>query len=450
MLVLHNTLSGKKEPFEPLIPGQISLYVCGVTVYDYSHIGHARVYVNFDCMRRFFEHEGYKVRFVQNFTDIDDKIILRANQLGVSYLELTEKFIEAYLEDMGKLFVKPATLYPKATDHIAFMQTIIADLVEKKAAYEAAGDVLFKVESFPSYGKLSKKVLDDLQAGIRVETSDKKQNPLDFVLWKASKPGEPSWDSPWGPGRPGWHIECSAMAIQHLGPMIDIHGGGEDLVFPHHENEICQSESFTGKPFARYWLHNGFVTIKNEKMSKSKNNFFTIREVLNDFDGEVIRFFLLKVHYRSPLNFSREGLQEAKKALQKLRHTLAMGFREKVAGEAINDFKEIEIRFIEAIEDDFNFTQAIGILFDLNKLIHKTQSGVSILVKLAQILGLLNPESPPEQAVLPEAILCVIEQRNEAKKAKNFALADQLRKQLLDEHHILLEDSPSGTKWKRQ
>lgn len=447
MLVLHNSLSGKKEPFTPLKPGEVSFYVCGVTVYDYSHIGHARVYVNFDCMRRFLEDRGFTVKFIQNFTDIDDKIIARSQESGTPYLALTQTFIEAYLEDMGKLFVKPATAYPKATEHIAFMQEMIATLMAQGAAYEVDGDVIFRVSSFPSYGKLSKKVLEDLQSGIRVERSDKKENPLDFVLWKAAKPGEPSWDSPWGLGRPGWHIECSAMAIQHLGPTIDIHGGGEDLVFPHHENEICQSESFTHQPFANYWLHNGFVTIKNEKMSKSKGNFFTIRDILKEFDGEVIRFFLLKVHYRSPLHFSFEGLQEAKQALQKLRHTMATMPLTQPQAE-VDAFALIEKRFYEAIEDDFNFTQAIGILFDLNRLIHKTGSGTAVLLKLGQLLGLLNPEPSSEEPVFSEVVWALVAQRQEAKKNKNYALADQLRAELADVHQVILEDTAAGPKLK--
>ncbi len=320
-IYLYNTLSGKKEVFVPSNPPEVTFYTCGVTSYDYCHVGHARVYVVFDCIRRHLAYRGYSVRFVQNFTDIDDKIIKRSNELGEDWRSLTDRFIAACLEDLVALNVLPAESYPRATAYIDQMQALISVLIDKKAAYVAGGDVYFSVAAFPDYGKLSKKVLEDLVAGSRVGVSDIKKDPLDFVLWKSAKPGEPSWESPWGAGRPGWHIECSAMVLSSFGETIDIHAGGQDLIFPHHENEICQSECATGKSFSRYWLHNGFVTIRDEKMAKSAGNFFTIRDLLAKYSGEVVRFFLLKTHYRSPLGFSLEGLDESAQALSRLQHT---------------------------------------------------------------------------------------------------------------------------------
>lgn len=442
-IFLFNSLTRSKERFVPIVPGKISMYVCGVTVYDFSHLGHARAYVAFDCIRRYLEHVGYQVTFIQNFTDIDDKIIKRSQENGETCDALTTRFIEAYFADMKALNVMSATHYPKATAYVAHMIRLIQGLIEKGAAYVTeSGDVCFSVDSFPSYGKLSKKVLDDLEAGNRVDVNQTKHNPLDFVLWKPAKPGEPVWDSPWGPGRPGWHIECSAMAIEQLGPSIDIHAGGEDLIFPHHENEIAQSECFTGQPFANYWLHNGFVTIKNEKMSKSLKNFFTIRDILKDWEGEVVRFFLLKMHYRSSLQFSNEGLEEAKQALSRLRTTLKSGVSFEVSDAYQAQFSELSERFHLAMADDFNFAEAVGVLFEINRLVNISKSGISVLKELGQLLGLFY--SGLEKDVVTSDVQALINARTEAKKAKDFALADAIRKQLLDEFQIELKDTAQG------
>lgn len=442
-IFLFNSLTRSKERFVPIVPGKISMYVCGVTVYDFSHLGHARAYVAFDCIRRYLEHVGYQVTFIQNFTDIDDKIIKRSQENGETCDALTTRFIEAYFADMKALNVMSATHYPKATAYVAHMIRLIQGLIEKGAAYVTeSGDVCFSVDSFPSYGKLSKKVLDDLEAGNRVDVNQTKHNPLDFVLWKPAKPGEPVWDSPWGPGRPGWHIECSAMAIEQLGPSIDIHAGGEDLIFPHHENEIAQSECFTGQPFANYWLHNGFVTIKNEKMSKSLKNFFTIRDILKDWEGEVVRFFLLKMHYRSSLQFSNEGLEEAKQALTRLRTTLKSGVSFEVSDAYQAQFSELSERFHLAMADDFNFAEAVGVLFEINRLVNISKSGISVLKELGQLLGLFY--SGLEKDVVTSDVQALINARTEAKKAKDFALADAIRKQLLDEFQIELKDTAQG------
>src|SRR2546428_1190247 len=321
MLKVFNTLTGRKDPYEPLAPGQVRMYVCGVTVYDYSHLGHARSALVFDVIRRYLEYRSFDVTFVKNFTDVDDKIINRANQLGIPWQEVTTKYIDAYYHDMERLGVRTATVEPKATEHMEEIIRLIRTLLEKGVAYRVNGDVYFEVQKYPAYGRLSKRKLDELQAGARVEVDERKRNPVDFALWKAAKPGEPAWPSPWGPGRPGWHIECSAMAMELLGDTFDIHGGGQDLIFPHHENEIAQSCSATGKEFARYWIHNGFVTVDSEKMSKSLGNFFTVREIFEKFPApekvtaEVVWYFLLTNHHRSPIDFSDQGLREAKYAL---------------------------------------------------------------------------------------------------------------------------------------
>jgi len=447
-IALYNTLTRKKETFVPRVVGQVSFYVCGVTVYDFSHLGHARAYVAFDCMRRYLQHCGYTVRFVQNFTDIDDKIIARAKENNESCDDLTLRFIDAYFQDMTALNVLPASLYPKATLYVDKMIHLIEGLIQKGAAYVSdSGDVCFSVEQFPDYGKLSKKILDELEVGTRVEVDSSKKSPMDFVLWKKAKPGEPVWDSPWGPGRPGWHIECSAMAIEELGESIDIHAGGEDLIFPHHENEIAQSECFTGKQFAKYWLHNGFVTIRNEKMSKSLKNFFTIRDVLKDWEGEVIRFFLLKVHYRSPVQFSYEGLEEAKQALTRLRNTLLTVPVTAPSAEYKSEFDALVAKFYEAMSDDFNYAEALGFLFEISKLIHVSQSGGAVLKELGQLLGLFY--SGLEEASLSDEAQQLIDQRSDAKKAKDFGKADALRNELLTRFGIELKDTPQGVQWRR-
>jgi cysteinyl-tRNA synthetase len=449
-LKVYNSLSRNKELFEPLEPGKVKFYTCGVTVYDYCHIGHARAYTVFDVIRRYLEFRGFDVTYVQNFTDIDDKIIARANERGMDIYELTQQFIDAYFVDMEALYIRKADCYPKATEYIPIMQIMIKKLIDDGRAYALDGDVYYSVETFEGYGKLSGKILEDLVAGKRVDVSDKKKSPLDFVLWKASKPGEPKWASPWGEGRPGWHIECSAMTYDQLGVTIDIHAGGEDLIFPHHENEIAQSEGFSGKPFVKYWLHNGFVNIKEEKMSKSKNNFYTIRDVLKDYDGEVIRFFLMKVHYRSPLNFSFEGLDEAKQALERLYTPLReyYGKEEPLNSEAQMSLKAFEKRFFEAMDDDFNFTEAIGILFEICRLVNKTGNGAEVLFKLGQIIGLFNQPLQLE-ASFSDEILDLVEQRKEAKAQKDYQRSDQIRDVLLHKHKIEIQDTPEGVKIKQ-
>ena len=451
---VFNTLSGQKEPFIPLREGQVSFYVCGVTVYDYCHIGHARAYVVFDTIRRYLTARNYQVRYVQNFTDIDDKIIQRAALKDRSVTELTETMIQAYFDDMDQLNIQRADSYPRATGHMAEIFEIIQSLLDKNAAYiTPSGDVCYSVEAFPPYGKLSKKILEDLVAGARVDVSDQKRNPADFVLWKPSKPGEPAWESPWGAGRPGWHIECSAMAIHELGPTIDIHGGGEDLIFPHHENEIAQSEAHTGQPFAKYWVHNGFVTINDEKMSKSKKNTYSIREILGEYAGEVLRFYLLRSHYRTPFNFSKDGLDESFSSLTRLHKTLAtFPVHADPAVDITSDahLSGFNARFLDAMNDDFNFAGAVGILFELNKFIHREKRGSALLGKLGAILGLffsdLSSSSPVDE--ISDEITQLIDERNKARTEKDFKRSDEIRAQLLG-MGIQLEDSKEGTRWSR-
>lgn len=451
---VFNTLSGQKEPFIPLREGQVSFYVCGVTVYDYCHIGHARAYVVFDTIRRYLTARNYQVRYVQNFTDIDDKIIQRAALKDRSVTELTETMIQAYFDDMDQLNIQRADSYPRATGHMAEIFEIIQSLLDKNAAYiTPSGDVCYSVEAFPPYGKLSKKILEDLVAGARVDVSDQKRNPADFVLWKPSKPGEPAWESPWGAGRPGWHIECSAMAIHELGPTIDIHGGGEDLIFPHHENEIAQSEAHTGQPFAKYWVHNGFVTINDEKMSKSKKNTYSIREILGEYAGEVLRFYLLRSHYRTPFNFSKDGLDESLSSLTRLHKTLAtFPVHADPAVDITSDahLSGFNARFLDAMNDDFNFAGAVGILFELNKFIHREKRGSALLGKLGAILGLffsdLSSSSPVDE--ISDEITQLIDERNKARTEKDFKRSDEIRAQLLG-MGIQLEDSKEGTRWSR-
>jgi cysteinyl-tRNA synthetase len=441
---LYNTLERKKVPFIPKNPRSVSMYVCGVTVYDFCHIGHARAYTVFDTIRRFLEYEKYDVKYVQNFTDIDDKIIKRANEQNISAKELTETYINAYFEDMGNLNIQPATAYPKATHYVGEMIKIVRGLIEKDIAYETNGDVCFSIDKCSDYGKLSKKVLEDLEAGSRVDVNTSKKNPFDFVLWKKAKENEPSWKSPWGEGRPGWHLECSAMVLKEFGDTIDIHGGGEDLVFPHHENEIAQSECYTGNPFAKYWIHNGFVTIDKEKMSKSLGNFFTLREVLKQFSGEVIRFFLLKVHYRSTINFSFDGLEEAKVAYSRLKNTLDSVKNNDVHDEYVSEFQACENKFLSAMRDDFNTSEAIGHLFDLNKLINTHQCGSKKLRELGQLIGLFIQEDKQE---LPQGVLDLIEERKNARKNKDFQKSDDIRQKIEDDFNIIIRDTREGLQW---
>jgi cysteinyl-tRNA synthetase len=472
MLKIYNSIAREKQTFIPIVAGKVSMYVCGMTVYDYCHLGHARVMVVFDMVNRWLRASGFDVTYVRNITDIDDKIISRANERGISIHELTGEFIQAMDEDSEKLGVMRPDIEPRATAHIADMVSMIEQLIAKGHAYAADnGDVFYSVNSFEGYGKLSGKSLEDLRAGERVEVDTFKRDPMDFVLWKAAKPNEPSYDSPWGKGRPGWHIECSAMGAHHLGKHFDIHGGGQDLQFPHHENEIAQSEGAHDCTFVNYWMHNGFVRVDDEKMSKSLGNFFTIREVLKKYKAEVVRFFILRAQYRSPLNYSDKHLDDANQALTRLYTAL----KNVPPVESKIDWETpYAKRFKEAMDDDFNTPEAMAVLFDLVKEVNLTKSvGAAAQLKaLANVLGLL--ESDPveflqtgaselevasqiigssyagaEILFSPAHIDQLITQRTEAKITKNFAEADRIRKELSD-HGIILEDGSQGTTWRRQ
>lgn len=449
-ITLFNTLSKKKEDFSTHTPGKVTFYTCGVTVYDLCHVGHARAYVVFDSIRRTLEYFGYDVTYIQNFTDIDDKIIKRAAEKGVSFDQLTAQYIDSYFEDMDRLHIQRATSYPRATDYIGSIIKVISGLIENGHAYEQNGDVYFEVSTFADYGQLSKKVLDELDAGNRVDVNEQKKSPFDFVLWKTAKPGEPSWDSPWGAGRPGWHIECSAMAMDTLGNSIDIHAGGEDLIFPHHENEIAQSECYSGcKPFAKYWLHNGFVTINDAKMSKSADNFFTLRDILNRYDGDVIRFYLLRVHYRTHLNFSFEGLDESKAALEKIKDCIRRQYDEAVFSKSSKVSAPFFTRFDHAVSNDFNFAEAIGVIFELSREVNRVGEGAADILTLCRRLGILLDFDPSATVSLDDVIQSLVDERQVARASKNFARADEIRDQLLHDHQIVLEDTPDGVRWKR-
>ena len=455
MLKIYNSLTRTKQEFKPITPGKIGMYVCGVTVYDLCHIGHARTFVNFDVIVRYLRYAGYEVKYVRNITDIDDKIIKRANERGISAHDLAEQFIVEMHKDFDALNIKRPDIEPKATDNITEIVNFVQKLIDNQHAYVAeSGDVLFDINSFKEYGKLSGQKLDELQAGARIEVEKTKHNPLDFVLWKMSKPGEPSWESPWGAGRPGWHIECSAMNNKYLGKEFDIHGGGSDLIFPHHENEIAQSCCANKTPYVHYWMHSGMVMINEEKMSKSLNNFFTIRDVLETYDAETIRFFLLSGQYRSPLNYSQENLDKARAALNRLYTTL----RDTQAVEPDSTEDEYTAKFKEYMDDDFNTPGAISVLFDLAKQINResgetAQKLAGRLKQLASVLGIL--EQDPNKFLTTgakdddvEQIEALIKQRNEARKQKNWALADEARDKL-KQMHIELEDGPQGTVWHR-
>ena len=456
MLKIYNTLAREKQVFKPIVAGKVSMYVCGMTVYDFCHLGHARVMVVFDMVSRWLRASGYDVTYVRNITDIDDKIIKRANENNETIAQLTQRFIDAMDEDSARLGVLRPDIEPKATAFVAGMLDMISTLIDKGFAYPAAnGDVFYAVNNFEGYGKLSGKSLEDLRAGERVEVDTFKKDPMDFVLWKAAKPSEPSWDSPWGKGRPGWHIECSAMSSHYLGQHFDIHGGGQDLQFPHHENEIAQSEaahSHDGKPcqMVNYWMHNGFVRVDDEKMSKSLGNFFTIRTVLEKYDAEVVRFFILRAHYRSPLNYSDQHLDDAKLALTRL-YTALRGHEDNRS--AIHWQHPQAARFRDAMNDDFNTAEAMAVLFDLANEVNKTKSqeAVGLLKNLAGVLGLLqrNPDEFLQGDASGEMdIDGLIQARLTAKKNKNFAEADAIRKQLA-EAGVVLEDTPQGTTWRR-
>ncbi len=489
MIKIYNTLTGKKEEFISIHPGKVTMYACGVTVYDFSHLGHARSAVAFDLIQRYFRRKGFDVKYVRNFTDVDDKIINRAKEESISAAEVAHKYIEAYQEDMRRLGVARADVEPKATEHIAEMLQIITGLLERGHAYVIDGDVYFSVSSFRDYGKLSKRNLDDLKAGARVEVDERKKDPLDFALWKASKPGEPAWESPWGLGRPGWHIECSAMGFKHLGQTFDIHAGGKDLIFPHHENEIAQSEAFSGKKFVNYWIHNGFVNINQEKMSKSLGNFFTIRDILDQYDAEVVRLFLLSTHYRSPIDFSDANLKDARAGLDRF-YTMKEGIIKFLAGKKAPIIKPEEViessdrplyektvnlsrAFEEAMDDDFNTAFAIGLVFDLVREINKFLSIVdkkndaAAFIILAQAFAsfedvsrtlgifLRDPEEWFKESRLTDGTVTLsverieelIHLRNEARARKDWAEADRVRK-ILDDGGVALYDRPDGTVWK--
>lgn len=466
MLKIYNTLAREKQTFTPIVAGKASMYVCGMTVYDYCHLGHARVMVVFDMVSRWLRASGLEVTYIRNITDIDDKIIKRANENNESITQLTQRFIDAMDEDSAKLGVLRPDVEPRATSFVGGMLNMIAVLIEKGFAYAAAnGDVYYSVNSFEGYGKLSGKSLEDLRAGERVEVDTFKKDPMDFVLWKAAKPDEPSWESPWGKGRPGWHIECSAMSAHYFGAHFDIHGGGQDLQFPHHENEIAQSEAFNGEALhskaehshdgkscqmVNYWMHNGFVRVDDEKMSKSLGNFFTIRTVLEKYDAEVVRFFILRAHYRSPLNYSDQHLDDAKVALTRL-YTALRGHD---VGEPIIDWQHPQAaRFKDAMNDDFNTPEALAVLFDLANEVNKTKLAETarLLKSLSRVLGLLQRNSDDFlQGEASEAldVDALIQARLTAKQSKNFAEADAIRKQLA-EAGIVLEDTPQGTTWRR-
>ena len=457
MLKIYNSIAREKQQFTPIVAGKVSMYVCGMTVYDYCHLGHARVMVVFDMVNRWLRQSGYAVTYVRNITDIDDKIIARAHENGETITALTNRFITAMDEDSARLGVMRPDIEPRATDYIAEMINMITALINKQHAYAADnGDVYYSVSSFASYGKLSGKSLEDLRAGERVDIDQHKRDPMDFVLWKSAKPNEPSWDSPWGPGRPGWHIECSAMGEKHLGEHFDIHGGGQDLQFPHHENEIAQSEGAHGCTFVNYWMHNGFIRVDDEKMSKSLGNFFTIRQVLEQYDAEVVRFFILRAQYRSPLNYSDHHLNDAKQALTRL-YTALRGVEAEVAE---LDWQQAHAaRFQQAMNDDFNTPEACAVLFELATEVNRSGSAqlAGLLKTLAGMLGLLQRDAEEflqgkddggNDGLSAEDIRNLIDQRLAAKQAKNYAEADRLRA-LLTAQDIILEDTPAGTTWRR-
>jgi cysteinyl-tRNA synthetase len=472
-LRIYNTLTRQKELFTPLVPGEVGMYVCGVTPYDVSHIGHARSALVFDVVARYLARANYRVTFVKNYTDVDDKIIARANQLKVPIAELTERYIKAYEDDMATLGVMPPTKAPRATEHIPEMVALIGWLVAAGVAYAVDGDVYFEVARFPAYGRLSGKNLDELLAGARIEVNERKRDPRDFALWKAAKPGEPSWPSPWGPGRPGWHIECSAMAMKYLGETLDLHGGGEDLVFPHHSCEIAQSEAATGKPFARFWLHNGFVNLGSEKMSKSLGNTLTIEALLKRHDPEALRLYLLQTHYRNPVEFSEEGVAGMRRPLERFRELVDdVGRQVPVEAEPSPDGTLLATvavqreRFEAAMDDDFNTPQAIGALNQLATALAEERKrvqagersgsdfvkGVDVLIDLGTLLGLsmTGRESRRAQVFEPEQrarIDALVEERTRARQQRDWSQADALRAEL-DALGVAVEDTPAGPKWK--
>ncbi|MBE5929040.1 MAG: cysteine--tRNA ligase [Lachnospiraceae bacterium] len=462
---IFNTLNNRKEEFVPIEEGKVRMYVCGPTVYNYIHIGNARPMIVFDTVRRYFEYKGYDVNFVSNFTDVDDKIIAKANEEGVTAAEIAERYTKACQEDMAGMNVMPATTHPKATEEIDGMIEMIQNLIDKGYAYAKNGTVFFRTRQFKGYGKLSGKNLDDLEAGARIAVDDEKEDSMDFVLWKPMKPGEPYWESPWGNGRPGWHIECSVMSNKYLGKEIDIHAGGEDLVFPHHENEIAQSEAANGTAFSRYWMHNAFLNINNHKMSKSAGNFFTVKDIAEKYPLQVLRFFMLSAHYRSPLNFSDDLMESAKASLERITTSvfnmnhLLKNASDKEYTDADKEFaaqiESFKANFDAAMEDDFNTADAISSIFEIVRLANSYLSSDKPLalindvkqsvVSLCNVLGIICEE---EEELPSEEIEKLIEERNEARKARNFARADEIRDMLANEG-IVLEDTREGVRWKR-
>ncbi|SQB35897.1 cysteinyl-tRNA synthetase [Clostridium perfringens] len=465
MIKVYNTLNKKKEEFIPLTPGEVKMYVCGPTVYNFFHIGNGRTFIVFDTIRRYFEYRGFKVDFVQNFTDIDDKMIKKANEEGTTVKKIGDTYIKEYYQDADALNIERATVNPRATEFIGEIIKFVKGLVDKGYAYEVDGDVYFSTKKFEGYGKLSGQNIEDLQSGARISVDERKKDPMDFAIWKAQKPGEPAWNSPWGMGRPGWHIECSCMAKKLLGETIDIHAGGSDLKFPHHENEIAQSEALTGEPFARYWLHSAFVNVNNEKMSKSLNNFFTAREILERYDADVIRFLMLSAHYRQQLNFSEDLLESAKASVERIYNAIGnlenlidevsreeMNEEEKAYLESLNKYKE---KYIEKMDDDFNTADAITAIFDLIKDTNTNitidsskelaQKALELIRELGAPLGMFQKST---KGNLEEEIEALIAKRQQARKDRDFALADKIRYELKD-RGIVLEDTPQGVRWKR-
>lgn len=459
---LFNSMTRQKEEFVPITPGEVKMYVCGPTVYNFFHIGNARPFIVFDILRRYFEYRGYKVNYIQNFTDVDDKIINKANEEGVSASEISEKYILEYFKDADALGVNRASHHPKVTETMDEIIDFIKVLVEKGYAYASNGDVFFDSVAFNGYGKLSGQNIEELDSGSRIDVDARKKHPSDFVLWKAKKPGEPAWESPWGEGRPGWHIECSVMSTKFLGETIDIHAGGQDLIFPHHENEIAQSEAYSGKPYVNYWMHNGYININNEKMSKSKGNFFTVRDILEEYDAEVVRFFMLSAHYRNPINFSRELIQAAENGLERLynaKENLEYFLENAKAENFIDGEKQVEedltkyrTQFIEAMDDDLNTADGIAAIFELVRDINikvtaessaaLIQFALDLLGEMTDVLGFLNREKGDIDA----DIEALIERRQNARKNKDWAEADKIRDEL-KARGIVLEDTPQGVKW---
>ncbi len=460
---IYNTLTRSKEPFIPLEEGKVKMYVCGPTVYNYIHIGNARPPIVFDTVRRYLEYRGYEVQYISNFTDVDDKLIRVANELGEDVPTIADRFIKAYFEDVTALGCKRADVHPRVTESMDIILDFISTLIEKGYAYESEGDVYYHTRKFKEYGKLSHQSIDELRLGTRIAIGEKKQDSLDFVLWKAAKPGEIFWESPWGKGRPGWHIECSAMAKKYLGDTIDIHAGGQDLAFPHHENEIAQSEALTEKTFARYWMHNGYINIDNEKMSKSLGNFVLVHDIIKKHDPQVLRFFMLAVHYRNPINYTDELLENTKAGLERLKTSYQnLKHRREASANLTDNDQEwltkvttLHDEFVRDMDDDFNTANGITKLFDLSKLanMYLIEKNTSIVVidafmrEFEVLFGILGLTLEADQ-LLDEEIEALIEQRIQARKDRNFQLSDQIRDQLKD-MNIILEDTPQGTRWKR-